>query len=214
MLRRIRHQVTSARLSVSTARSVQATEPACTWPVPKTCEAPLACQPSQRSLSCCRRHRARTAATRRVATRCGITNPLSARLHSMFLISFAPFWLFLSGFFFSGLWFRGKTPLLWLYRSNGDLADQVLAAVCQVRLLFSGEGARSRAMSFNLYVAHVQEPFLDRLSFPSRRPPGNSELDIHRRHISPEPSETLAQRLLGALRTDGHEEAHLTHSME
>jgi hypothetical protein len=54
--------------------------------------------------------------------------------------------------------------------------------------------------SLNVYVAHVQDSFLDRLSYPNRDPLPNSGLDIYHWNVSAEPFQTLPQRLDWALR--------------
>ncbi|KAL2134553.1 hypothetical protein VTI74DRAFT_11525 [Chaetomium olivicolor] len=74
-----------------------------------------------------------------------------------------------------------------------------------VRLLFLGEGI---PIPLLLYVAHVQGSFLDMLDYPDREPSVNPGLDIHCWRIPAKPYDTLAQRLVRALRTDCCGEMH------
>jgi hypothetical protein len=57
-------------------------------------------------------------------------------------------------------------------------------------------------MAFNLYVAHVQDSFLDKFDFPTQEPQPESGLDIFHWRIPPEPIETLPERLTRALMLD------------
>ncbi|KAH6847570.1 hypothetical protein B0I37DRAFT_375367 [Chaetomium sp. MPI-CAGE-AT-0009] len=75
-----------------------------------------------------------------------------------------------------------------------------------VRILFTGEG---RPKPINLYVAHVQASFLDKLDFPSREPAVSSGLDIDHWHIPAKPSQTLPQRVCQTLRLDGSVKTHV-----
>jgi hypothetical protein len=75
-----------------------------------------------------------------------------------------------------------------------------------VRILLTGQG---RPKPINLYVAHVQASFLDKLDFPSQEPAVGSSLDIDHWHIPAEPFQTLSQRVCQALRLNGYGKAHI-----
>ena len=79
-------------------------------------------------------------------------------------------------------------------------------AVFQVRMLFTGMDWPNK--SVNLYVAHVQAAFLDRLDFPSQEPAVGSGLDIDHWHIPGEPFQTLPERVCQALRPEGYGKTH------
>ncbi|KAH6630548.1 hypothetical protein B0J18DRAFT_421475 [Chaetomium sp. MPI-SDFR-AT-0129] len=75
-----------------------------------------------------------------------------------------------------------------------------------IRILFTGKG---RPKPINLYVAHVQASFLDKLDFPNQEPTVGSGLDIDHWHIPAEPFQTLPQRVCQALRPDGYGKTHV-----
>lgn len=78
--------------------------------------------------------------------------------------------------------------------------------VFQIRILFVGE---ERSKSVNLYKAHVQASFLDKLEFPSQEPAVGLGLDVDHWHIPAEPFQTLPRRVCQALRPDGYGKTHV-----
>ena len=79
--------------------------------------------------------------------------------------------------------------------------------VFQIRILCTGE---EQPKSVNLYVAHVQASFLDKLDFPSQEPAAGAGLDIDHWHIPAEPFQTLPRRVCQALmRLDGDGKTHV-----